>query len=133
MASIFDEIDAAGQAAINDHLGEAVIFYGMKSSDYAEAADPDREPQEVKAIYSASPGAGRVSEGVKGKSQSAATRSHSNDELWISAATAAAMAWIPQRNDEVVINPETEAKRLVISAVNPIDNGDYQVLASRRG
>ena len=132
MASIFDEIDAAAQAVFTSEMGEVMVFYPMRVSDYSEGVDPDRDEQETTGIYSSSPGTGGASEGLDGSSKTSSTRSHFNDEIWLDANEAALLTWRPRRDDEVVVNPNGENIRLTISAVYKNDNGDLQILANRR-
>ncbi len=134
MASPFDEIDAAGQAVIAAHLGEAVTFTGMIGGDYSNAPDPYRPPLTVTAVVALSPRTGAMAEGIQGRSSAGSARVHTSSELWISAADFAAMAWRPKTNDRATVRPgEAGEREFTVSAVLPMDHDDVQVILSEVG
>lgn len=134
MASPFDAIDAAGQAVIADRLGEAVSFVGMLDGEYSRNPDPMRPQQVATAVVALSPRAGKVADGIAGRSSTGAARTHINSEIWMTAADFAALAWKPRRDDVVLIDAGTPAeRRFSVSAVMPLEQGDVQFLLSEGG
>lgn len=131
MASPFDEIDAAGQAAISDRLGEAIAFIGMAGGDYSHAPDPARPQISATAVTAISPRMGKVADGIQGRSSTGAARTHDNSELWLTRAEFDGLAWRPKRDDIALIDPGTDAeRRFIISAVMPLGFGDVQIILS---
>lgn len=134
MASPFDEIDAAGQAAINVNLGEAVAFLGKVSSDYSQGDDLGRPQQVTTAVVSKSPRMGKVADGIQGRSSSGAARTHDSSELWLDRVAVAALDWMPKRDDVVIVDPDGDApERYTIAAVYPVDQGDLQIVINEMG
>jgi hypothetical protein len=127
MASLFDAIDAAGQAVISDRVGEAVTFIGMMEGEYSRNPDPMRPRQDAVAVLAISPRIGRLAEGIQGRSSTGAARAHLNNELWMTAEAFAELAWRPKRDDVVLVG-EGGAREFSISAVLPLVQGDVQIL-----
>lgn len=131
MASPFDAIDAAGQAAIAERLGEAVTFIGMTGGDYSVATDPERPAQIATAITAISPRVGKVADGIQGRSSTGAARTHTNSELLVTDAHFEALEWEPKRDDVVVIDIGTpKERRFTIATVLPCEFGDVQIILS---
>ena len=134
MASPFDAIDAAGQAVIADRLGEAVAFIGMLDGEYSRNPDPMRPQQKATAVVALSPRAGKVAEGILGRSSTGAARTHMNSEMWMTTADFAALEWEPRRDDVVLVDAGTDTeRRFSISAVMRLEQGDVQFLLSEGG
>lgn len=134
MASPFDEIDAAGQAAIADRLGEAIAFIGMKGGDYSHGPDPARPQIEAVAVTALSPRSGKVADGIQGRSSTGSTRTHGNSELWMTRADFDGLAWNPKRDDIALLDPGTDAeRRFKIAAVYPFGMGDVQIIINEEG
>lgn len=134
MPSLFDEIDALSQAAIEEQTGEPVAFIGMISGDYTRAPDPARPEQTGLATVSISPRTGRVADGIQGRSSSGSQRAFPSAELWMSAAAFAGLDWEPVKDDKVVVSPgEAGAAEYTVSGVYPMDHGDVQIILSRGG
>lgn len=131
MASPFDAIDAAGQAAIAKRLGEAVAFIGMKGGDYSSGPDPERLQQDATAITAISPRMGKIADGIQGRSSTGSSRTHNHSEILLTEADFAALEWEPKRDDVVLIDPRTQKeRRFTISAVLPGEFGDVQIILS---
>lgn len=131
MASPFDEIDTAGQAVIEDRLGEAVTFIGMTGGDYSTRTDDTRPAMTVQAVVAISPRSGGVSESIQGRGSTDTSRAYMNSEIMMIKATFEALDWEPVRNDVVVIDAGTpKERRFTVSAVLPSEFGDVQIKLS---
>lgn len=134
MASPFDEIDAAGQAAIADRLGEAIAFIGMTGGDYSHAPDPARPQIDAVAVTALSPRPGKAADGIQRRSSTGSARTHGNSELWMTRADFDGLAWRPKRDDVVLIDPGADAeRRFKIAAVYPFGLGDVQIVINEEG
>ena len=131
MASPFDEIDAAGQAVIEERAGEAVTFIGMSSGDFSSGPDPDRQAQRTKAITALSPRMGKVADGIQGRGSTGSSRTYMNNEILVTSAAFSALSWKPKRGDVVVVDIGTlTERRFTVSAVLPAGFGDVQITLS---
>lgn len=134
MASPFDEIDAAGQAAISDRLGEAIAFIGMTGGDYSHAPDPERPQIEAVAVTALGTRMGKVADGIQGRSSTGAARTHGHSELWMTRADFEGLDWKLRKDDIALIDPGTDAeRRFKVGAVYPSDFGDVQIVVSEEG
>lgn len=134
MASPFDKIDAAGQAAICDRLGEAVAFIGMADGEYTRGVDPLRPQIEAVAVTALRAQSDRVSASMQGRSSSGSSRVHGNSEIWVAKAIFDALAWQPRRDDLVLIEPGgADERRFKIAAVYPTGMGDVQIVMTEGG
>lgn len=132
MATHFEEVDAQVQAELSDRLGVAMFFEGRTSSQYSEAADPERVGFEAVAVKALSPRSGPVSEGVSEASR-VSQRLHTNSEIWISEAVWLDMPWILKAGDFVYFNHgEVNERTFLVLAIMPLNGGDVQVTLDER-
>lgn len=131
MASPFDDIDAAGQAVIENRLGEAVIIIGMIGGDYSSGVDPGRPQQETLAVVAKGQRVNSTLGGVQGRDATGSNRTHTHSEMLMTKERFRALDWPPVRDDIVVIDAGTsDEKRFSISAVLPAEFDDVQFILS---
>lgn len=134
MASVFDSIDALAQDVIEGQTGEEVSFVGMETGEYVRTADPERPAQTSTAVVSQVPKTGHVSDGIQGRSSTRAARSFASSELWMSAASFAALDWAPVKDDKVILAPGGPGEAAyTISGVYPLEQGDVQIIINAGG
>ncbi len=126
MTSTFDEIDAAGQAVICDHLGESIALLGMDGGDYARGPDPARPQVATRGVVSLAPRIGKISQGLD---NAKTRRIHASSEIWMTGQNFNALPWQPRKDDIALINPGTTGeKRFRIAMILPSGMGDVQLI-----
>lgn len=129
MPSLFDEIEAASQAAIDAVFGDGNvrIVPQAQSSNYWGGSDPARMPMNIRATFSAAP--------MVGKGDYPDTRRDGSDlslapaELWIERGAAAAIPYTLKRGDKIEISRGSGGPRIYTIAVPEYgDHGDIRIL-----
>lgn len=129
MPSHFDEIDAAGQAAIAEFLSEGIDLVGMIGGEYSHAPDPARPVQSSVGVPSVAPATGDLRGRTRGSEISGASQIATGScEMWMAAEAVAALVWVPRRGDVVILKHRAGLPRFFITAAFPGDFGDLQIL-----
>jgi len=130
MASLFDEIDASSQAVTEEVFGEAVRIEPRVASQYTErATDPTRPAKDVVAVVSF----GIASDNFIGQRTGVRIDTSSKialrtAEVWMSAASYAALGYEVQKQDAVVMTDQAGQPVYSVSRVTPDAGGVTLIL-----
>lgn len=128
MSSLFDQIDATAQAALTSVFGDDIRIVPVQvRGNYGGSSDAARSPVSIKATFSSAPKAGALD--YPNTSRDGAPGVLALAELWIDRAQAAAIGYLPTRNDKIEISGSAEHRgTYTVAHVEPGDHGDLRVI-----
>jgi hypothetical protein len=128
MPSLFDEIEAASQAAITYVYGDGIRIRPMKGDgNYGGSPDPNRPVKEVAATFSSAPNVGAID--YPGTQSNGAPAALSPSEIWIDRAQALTIGYELKRGDVIERVPSGASYRVAQAEAG--DHGDIRVVLVR--
>lgn len=125
MASPFDQIDVAVQAAMDRAFGAQIRVEPMVAGNYASAPDPARPVKSARAIVSRAPQTKATT--YPATTRRSVERAASPVEAWVSAADLAGLGYALRKGDMIVLPDDPGAPRFAIAALHLSDQGDAQI------
>lgn len=133
MGSPFEAAARAADAVQEAVFGEpADIVPRAKVLHGTWAVDETRTAKTVIGIFTSAPGS-EIFEGARrgGDPRGLTQFATAEATLWLSAAAATGMGWLPRRGDAVVLTDRTTAKHWMVEKAVPTDVGDVTLILSK--
>jgi len=133
MTSPFDALDAAASAVVVTAYGEQAVLRPRTSEQYVErAADADRNAVTVWGVYSARPTSFDLRGQARGAELDGTTRVNAvRSEFWIARDQSEVLPFRPAKGDLLSLPGRHGCPTYAISAIQPTNMGDLNLLLVR--